>query len=315
MLSNYQGLIFIGDPHLASQTPGFRKDDYKTAILKKLEYALDYALEHQLLPVLLGDLFHWPRNSAISLLTQLMRLLDNRFVLSVTGNHDTTERELKDDDSLAVLSAAGRIYLLDQKGPWKGQINNIPVQIGGTSWSSPLPKTIEDTENESLVIWVTHHNICFAGTEEMWVKPREIPGIHLVVNGHLHRPAPAQRHGMTTWMNPGNISRVQRADIVREAIPSILKIVPQENLSWTTEIVPLPHEPFDQVFHASLEDVIFKPTDGRSAFIQGLETIESTRTSGGAGLISFINSNIGQFEKEVADIILNLVKEVCPNES
>ena len=38
------------------------------------------------------------------------------------------------------------------------------------------------------------------------------------------------------------------------------------------------------------------------------------RTAGGAGLVTFINNNIGLFEKEVAEVILNLVKEVCPDE-
>ena len=51
-------------PHLASRIPGFPKDDYMEAIFKKLEYALNYAEEHNLLPVILGDLFNWPRDNA-----------------------------------------------------------------------------------------------------------------------------------------------------------------------------------------------------------------------------------------------------------
>ena len=36
------GILFIGDPHLASRAPGFRKDDYPRAILKKLQWSLGY---------------------------------------------------------------------------------------------------------------------------------------------------------------------------------------------------------------------------------------------------------------------------------
>jgi hypothetical protein len=56
--NEYTGLLCIGDPHLASRVPGFRKDDYPRAILDKLTWTLRYAAEHRLLPAILGDLFH-----------------------------------------------------------------------------------------------------------------------------------------------------------------------------------------------------------------------------------------------------------------
>ena len=283
-------MLFIGDPHLASKIPGYRKDDYMTAIFNKLEYALNFADENRLLPVILGDLFHWPRDNATRLLTRLMRLFDNRLVLSVTGNHDTTEQNLQDDDSLAVLAAAGKITLLDQNGPWKGMINGVFVTIGGTSWSERLPSSFTAAPN-SLVVWIAHHNICFSDGEE-GVKPREIQGVHLLINGHIHRPMPEQVHGMTTWMNPGNISRVARSEGVRGAVPSILKIIPQTSESWSCEKIELPHAPFDDVFHPMNETYSASGIEGGSLFIQGLEDLQSMRTSGGSGLVTFINNNI-----------------------
>ncbi len=306
-------MLFIGDPHLASRIPGYRKDDYMAAIFKKLEFALNYAEENKLLPVILGDLFHWPRDNATRLLTQLMRLFDNRLILSVTGNHDTTELSLQDDDSLAVLAAAGKIHLLDQNGPWKGMINGVFVTIGGTAWSDRLPNSFTAAPN-SLVVWITHHNICFSDGEEIGVKPHEIQGIHLLINGHIHKPMPEQIHGMTTWLNPGNISRVARSEGVRKAVPSVLKITPLTNETWLSETVELPHESFDEVFHPMNEAFAANGLEGGSLFIQGLEDLESMRTAGGSGLVTFINNNISLFEKEVAEVILNLVKEVCPNE-
>src|SRR5688500_5680347 len=61
-LRAYTGLLCIGDPHLASRAPGFRKDDYPRNILAKLEWAMNYAETNELLPVILGDLFHYPRD-------------------------------------------------------------------------------------------------------------------------------------------------------------------------------------------------------------------------------------------------------------
>ncbi|MBA3238174.1 MAG: metallophosphoesterase [Parachlamydiaceae bacterium] len=308
----YGGLLFIGDPHLSSRIPGFRKDDYCEAILRKIEFAMQHATEHALLPIILGDLFNLPRDNSNRLLTRLMRILEGRIVLGITGNHDTTEKELQDDDSLSVIASAGRLRLIDHSGPWQGIVNKIPVYIGGTSWSERLPDRYENVRNESLVIWLTHHNIGFADFEGAWIKPQEIPGIHLIVNGHIHKPMPNQVCGMTTWMNPGSIARVARTDAVRDFIPSVVKLIPSGVGMWNSELVSLPHAPFDSVFYPMMEQ--FSEDRTGSAFIQGLETIQSMRTGGGAGLVQFINSNIGQFEEKVADIILKLVKEICPDE-
>ena len=311
MDNNYSGLLFIGDPHLSSRIPGFRKDDYTEAILKKIEFAINFAAKNCLLPIFLGDLFNLPRDNSNRLLTRLIRILEGHFVLGIIGNHDTTEKELQDDDSLSVIVSAGRLTLLDQSGPWKGTINQVPCTISGTSWSDKIPSCLEEC-SETFNIWLTHHNIGFADFEGAWIKPHEIPGIHLIVNGHLHKPRPNQECGMTTWMNPGSIARVARTDAVRDFIPTITKLVPSEIGKWQTVQIPLPHEAFDSVFYPMMEH--FSEERTGSAFIQGLESIQSMRTTGGAGLVQFINSNIGQFEEKVADIILKLVKEICPDE-
>ena len=70
--SSYRGLLFIGDPHLEGRQPGFRKDDFPNAILKKLQWCLDYARQHRLLPALLGDVFDKPRDNPTWMLGQLM---------------------------------------------------------------------------------------------------------------------------------------------------------------------------------------------------------------------------------------------------
>jgi hypothetical protein len=102
----YTGLLCIGDPHLASRAPGFRKDDYPRNVLAKLEWAMNYAESNALLPIILGDLFHYPRDNANWLIVQLLDLFKHP-VLAVSGNHDCNENTLTEDDSLSVLSAAG----------------------------------------------------------------------------------------------------------------------------------------------------------------------------------------------------------------
>src|SRR3954466_15620706 len=71
---SYDGVLCIGDPHLSSRVPGFRKDDYPRAILAKLRWAMTLAQRENLLPVLLGDLFHYPRDNANWLIVELLEL-------------------------------------------------------------------------------------------------------------------------------------------------------------------------------------------------------------------------------------------------
>ena len=89
-LDGLQGLLAIGDPHLECRVPGFRKDDYPRVVLDKVGWCLAYARDHKLLPILLGDIFHLPRDNANWLLGELM-VLFHRGVLGIYGNHDVRE--------------------------------------------------------------------------------------------------------------------------------------------------------------------------------------------------------------------------------
>jgi len=302
------GALMIGDPHLASRNPGFRKDDYSRAILAKLRWCLDQAAERRLLPVLLGDLFHWPRDNANWLLSEVIQLLAGRGVIGIVGNHDTTEKSLTPDDSLHVVWASGVLRLVDQTGPWVGELNGVRTVIGGTSWSEFLP-TSRAPEPDSLVIWLSHHNLRFGDGAPEFFEPRALPGIDLVVNGHLHRAHPPKVTGSTTWMNPGNIARVQRADAVREARPAVLIVRPGPNRTSTSETLEVPHMPFTEVFHDIVPEA--DPAPDQSAFIRGLEQLRRLRTDDGTGLADFIHANIGRFDEPVRAEILSLMKEVC----
>jgi predicted phosphodiesterase len=312
----YVGMLCIGDPHLASRVPGFRKDDYPLAILGKLRWALNYASKERLLPTILGDIFHWPRDNANKLLVQLLEMFEIG-VVGIAGNHDCKENALEPDDALSVLSAAGRLTLLDRSGPWRGMMSDRMVVIGGTSWGQPLPTKFDSSGlvqngREPLVIWLTHHDIRFPGYEEAGrFDPHEIPGVDLCINGHIHRPLADEVAGMTTWLNPGNIARVKRSDGDRNRRPSVLRIDVRAN-GWDKATVEVPFKPFEDVFH---EDVAATeiPLDD-SMFVRGLAALESMKTHGGVGLKAFLDQNLDQFDPKVAAEIRILANEVIQDE-
>lgn len=305
----YRGVLLIGDPHIEGRVPGFRKDDYPQVVLKKLRWCLKTAEEQQLLPVILGDLFHVPRDNQNWLLYELLALFESP-VYGIYGNHDCRENQLNEHDTLSILVQAGKYRLLSEETPWRGTMAGRSVIIGGTSWGRKLPKTIDiGAEDETpLVIWVSHHDLIVPGYEEQGhFKPYEIEGVDYVINGHIHRTLEDVIKGQTTWVTPGNIIRRSRSDASRSHIPSVLKLEVTAN-GWERSVIEVPHQVFDEVFY---EEVLEETEEGiPSAFISGLADLQSRKTDTGAGLQLFLKKNLEQFESSVADEIRKLASEV-----
>jgi DNA repair exonuclease SbcCD nuclease subunit len=305
----YTGLLFIGDPHLEGRQPGFRKDEYPQVILEKLAWCLAYANEHRLLPAILGDLFDKPRDNPNWLIGRLLQLLQGE-VLCLYGNHDVHYNpELTDDDSLSLLVKAGRLRLLSADDYWRGCMAGRPVVVGGSSYRQEIPARFDcgETDARPLVVWLTHHDISIPGYDEGRFAPRELTGIDLVVNGHIHRRLETVTVGSTHWLTPGNISRRSRSDACRSHIPAVLRldVLPDNHrLSY----IELPHRPFEEVFHACVVEA--EATDAPSTFVAGLAELQARRTTSGAGLREFLDKNLNIFEPEVAAEIRTLALEV-----
>jgi DNA repair exonuclease SbcCD nuclease subunit len=304
---DYVGLLCIGDPHLEGRTPGHRKDEYPAVILDKLAWCLDYAEQNRLLPAILGDLFDKPRDNPNWMLVKLIEML-NREVIGLYGNHDCADPELKDHDSLSVLVRSGRLQLVGADCPWRGTMNGRGVVVGGSSYRKPIPQELlHESSPPPLAIWLTHHDLAIPGYEETnWLRPHEIPGIDLVINGHIHQPAEPLARGQTVWLNPGNISRRSRSARAREHIPAALRI-DVSITGWSQQMVTIPHRPFAEVFHEQLVDA--PEQSAPSSFIAGLAELQSRRTQSGAGLMEFLSQNMNQFEKPIADELLLLAQE------
>lgn len=312
---SYKGLLAIGDPHLEARIPGFRKDDYPHVILEKLRWSLDYARSESLLPMILGDLFHLPRSNPNWLLVEVMQQFDME-ILGIYGNHDVHENTLSDDDSIRVIEQAGRIRLLNGNADYQAEISGRPLVIGGTPWGRRLPEKYDRpsrSDSSSLVIWLAHHDVMVPGYEDQGrIRPREIPGIDLVINGHIHRCLGEIHKGRTCWLTPGNISRRARSDAARQHRPAVLRIDINQT-GWTYQYVEIPHQAFDQVFHAAVADTAADDDTG-SAFVSGLAELQARRTQTGEGLMLFLEKNLDQFETEVVNEIKQLAYEVTRND-
>jgi hypothetical protein len=129
-----------------------------------------------------------------------------------------------------------------------------------------------------------------------------------LINGHIHRRLDSVRAGQTLWVNPGNISRRARSDASRLHVPAVLRIdiTPDD---YRLNYVEVPHRPFEEVFY----DAVISDTSetASSAFVAGLAELQARRTAGGAGLMAFLEQNLGQFEMPVADEIMKLANEAA----
>jgi DNA repair exonuclease SbcCD nuclease subunit len=306
----YAGLLVIGDPHLESRQPGFRKDDYPNVVLDKLTWCLEYAAANRLLPAILGDLFDKPRDNPNWMLARLLDMLRGE-ILTLYGNHDCADPVLGEHDSLSLLVKAGKLKLLAPECPWRGKLGGRDVVVGGSSYRQRIPERFAgeaEEDNRPLVIWLTHHDILIPGYEEGRIRPFPIEGVDLLINGHIHRQLAEVRAGGTRWLTPGNISRRSRNDATRSHVPSVLRIDVNEQM-YDLSYVEVPHRPFEEVFHEAVIDP--QAPTGQSAFVKGLAELQARRTVSGAGLMEFLQHNVQQFPAGVADEIMSLANEVA----
>lgn len=305
----YSAILFIGDPHVCAYAPGYRLDDYARTVIEKLDFSLKTAAKRRCLPIILGDLFHVPRDNPNWLLVALIEMFQPHEPWVLVGNHDKHEARLTGDVSLAVLKAAGCIRLLDRQGPVDTvMVSGRRVLIGASPDWTGLPGEVA-REDHDFVVWVTHMDLRFPGYEAGKTDLKEIGGVDLIVNGHIHLPKVPQRHGRTLWANPGSIARISRSIHTLKVQPSITIWIPGEE---RLETVPVPHRPFEEVF-PPLGDGESDQESGRiideSMFIKGLENLALRKTSEGVGLKSFLQANLNQSEP-VDQLIWELYEEI-----
>jgi predicted phosphodiesterase len=305
-MGEYAGILFIGDPHAAASPPGFRLDSYAETVLGKLSFSLEAAAKRRCLPIILGDLFHVPRDNPNSLLVALIEMFRPHVPWVLVGNHDKYEARLTRDVSLAVLDAAGVIRLLDGEGPVASMtVSGKKILIGASPDWTPIPAAV-DPEGHDFVVWLTHHDLAFPGYESARTNLREIPGVDLVVNGHIHTPKPAQRLGRTLWCNPGSLTRISRSEVTRKVKPVITAWVPG---TPDLDVIEVPHQPFDEIFPAmDLTDGPEAAPLDESMFIRGLENLALRKTSEGVGLRAFLETNLTN-ENPIDAIIWELYEE------
>jgi len=202
----HKGFLFIGDPHVSSKRVGRRNDDYLSSVLGKLGQAAEVARERQLVPVILGDLFHRNDDNDLGMLSRLIRVLKSfpepPYVLE--GNHDKEQAHITESDALTVLELGGAVRVLNVA------LQEVLFDFEGKAtrllalpYGCEIPTEVTHFAGETVAI--SHHDLAF-NTSYPGAKPlHPIINCATVVNGHMHDTKPSEAQGGTVWHNPGNI--------------------------------------------------------------------------------------------------------------
>lgn len=246
----YSGILFVGDPHVWSKKPGKRIDiDFTNTVLDKIDQAVEIAKKENLYMIILGDLFHVDDENNIEMLTKLVRILKKlpEPCASVEGNHEKSQLNLSDDVAMSLLRESGVIYTLEKNGiEIQMTIGDKTVLVGSTPYGGKIPEEANVpsklVENNPFVIWLTHENLDFGESYPGVIPVKEIKGVSLLVNGHIHKTKKPKKVGDMVAYNPGNITRLSTD--CSDHIPAVWKWVPE----LVQELEPIPLKFHKEVF-------------------------------------------------------------------
>lgn len=276
--TGYDGLLFVGDPHLWSKGPGKRLDSniFKTVSLNKLNQAVDIALNNNLYLIILGDLFHVDYENDIDLLTKLSRILKKARepFATIEGNHEKSQTKLSDDVATSLLREAGVLYTLEENKLW-GKFtfkNGQQCYIGSTPYGEKIPTEVKlptkEKNQDTPIIWLTHHDLDFGDTYPGVIPVTEIKGVRMLVNGHIHKTKPSLTLGKMKAHNPGNITRLSTD--CKDHVPSVWKWTPEQDFDL---------EPIDLIFEKHVFNLVGKQIEATEKPINLVEDITPQQSS------------------------------------
>lgn len=239
----FKNILFIGDPHISSIQISKRQDDIHTldTVIDKMRQAAKISHEHQCYTCIEGDLFDNDKEKDITTLNKTIEVLQEFYYppMSIIGNHEKTENELTQSNMLYTLIQAGIINTIeDNHVSIRLNVDGQKVFIGGTNYGSNIPSKIKRPKDADKVIWMTHHDLIFQEYYPNAQPLKEIIGVDLAVNGHMHGTQKQVQTKTTTWWNTGNILR-QKTDMENH-IPSVWLWNPIEHDKKKEKLTQIP---------------------------------------------------------------------------
>ncbi len=281
--------LVINDIHASDRPPLGRTENYSDEILAKLVEALQIAQKQQCdFIVLTGDIFHRFRGPPIpyGLVAEILAIFHRSGIpkYAIAGNHDLSMSGIKSvfDMPFGLLALAGAFIWLNKPTVVDDMALLIPRNWGPSLDKLPSAVGLNKKEKELIgdgdaqyAIMVAHASILPPGESRPYphhiVTDLKLPGIDLVLSGHIHEDLGIHELRDVTFANVGSLARVSRTKEARERIPSVLEVL----LTPTTMDFRI-HKltsarPADDIFLAKEVKEERQPSDFAAAITEGLE--------------------------------------------
>lgn len=301
-------ILFVGDPHLDSQNPISRIDDYRETTINKLGSILDLCISRSIEYVIFaGDMFHRYDISTsylVNVISKLNEFKDNNIELySLIGNHDLPHDNMEyfDRTPLNLLFTAGIVKHLDgTKGPLRIDMSDEEsVDIYGLDFTRKL-KDLNIIKNNNKKFLVMHYATDNTISGEGSIPREELTEFDVVMSGHDHMYYPISGE-KPIMLRPGSLTRRTKDfyNLVRDIIVCELDLDKDE----ISELILLGVAQADKVF----KNEVFS---GASAFNDSLidfseafsKLYEESKVSSIYDIIDWLISH-GRITKDSGDAV------------
>lgn len=325
--------ITSSDEHLATLNPssGFRKDDYKSAILQKLEHQGEISKKFEANAFLRGgDFFHIKsaQKNTHAMVAAAATIHRNYScpTYAIAGNHDIVYDDLTTipKQPLGVLYESGVFQNLTEEtfisGTMKVRVIGVPY-INGLS-SQELCKKLSKKKDDEYVLVFVHALAAFAPEErtqsffqEEILDYRDLvfPGCpDVYVFGHYHKDQGIKEHLGVNFVNLGAISRgaLTFENLERKPKSCLIKFNSQ---GIDLEEYVIPHKDASEVFDLEKKKQKEQERKDLNDFIQSLE--HTVKLSGNTDKNSYINSvdwnsaDIAKYGQDLKNKVLQIMEE------
>lgn len=291
-------LITSSDEHLADLPPGSRKDDYRSSILKKIEWQGELARKSNARAILRGgDFFHVKAaNKTTHSTVQLVADLHKKFscpTYSISGNHDMSNN---DPESILRQQPLGVLFRTGIFNQLKDQIfidGSLSVRVVGVEYTTDLDvdglqSLVRKKKDDVYTVAVVHALAAMAPEEkiqslfgERIFDYRDLvfdgcPDVY--VFGHYHKDQGITDHMGIKFVNVGSVSRGALTFENLERKPKST-IITATSSGIEVEEVVIPHEDAKDVFDLELKKRLDEEKKDLNDFISMLKSEVSNSMS------------------------------------
>lgn len=233
--------ITVVDPHLTSQNPSTRRDDYSESMLAKVVQIRDMAIEEKVDRVyFLGDVFH-NKNVSFIYIAQVAKLLKSFPcpVCTIIGNHDIFWNNIMtlDRTPLGVLISSGVINWVK-----KDIVGNVVVHGYDYHYDPELSEVIPVPGAVNVLL---AHQFIAQNRAPETLSFDDVAKFNLVCLGHDHNFFEPMVLGNTAIIRSGAISRgTQHISNSEREIGVVLCDTDEAKFQF----LPLKVKPFTDVF-------------------------------------------------------------------